>query len=95
MAHGIQMGYLSYFLWDSSPCLVGPTLVVLFPVLHGPSCSTTSIFTDIDEFSFIGPEWEWNHNPDNSAWELDSGLPVLRTAFATTDLYSAKNTIVH
>jgi len=51
-------------------------------------------FTGIDNFTSIGPEWEWNHNPDNAAWSLDDGL-VLSTATVTTDLYSAKNTITH
>ncbi|KAK7463879.1 hypothetical protein VKT23_005814 [Stygiomarasmius scandens] len=51
-------------------------------------------FTGIDNFTSVGPEWEWNHNPDNAAWSLDDGL-VLSTATVTTDLYSAKNTITH
>jgi beta-xylosidase len=27
----------------------------------------------------LGPEWEWNHNPDNTKWSLDvAGLALLR-----------------
>ncbi|THV07596.1 Arabinanase/levansucrase/invertase [Dendrothele bispora CBS 962.96] len=48
----------------------------------------------IANFTSVGLEWEWNHNPDNSAWSLDDGL-ALNTATVTTDLYSAKNTITH
>ncbi|THU98001.1 beta-xylosidase [Dendrothele bispora CBS 962.96] len=51
-------------------------------------------FTGVDNFTSIGPEWEWNHNPDTSSFELNEGL-VLRTASVTTDLYAAKNTITH
>lgn len=40
----------------------------------------------------LAPEWEWNHNPDNSKWSLDSGL-TLRTATVTDDLYRARNTL--
>ncbi|KAK7454015.1 hypothetical protein VKT23_011525 [Stygiomarasmius scandens] len=50
--------------------------------------------TGTDTFTSIGPEWEWNHNPDNNAWSISNGL-VLRTATVTTDLYSARNTITH
>ncbi len=40
----------------------------------------------------LGPEWEWNHNPDNSKWSLDDGL-VLQTVTRTDDLYQARNTL--
>ncbi|KAK7053009.1 hypothetical protein VNI00_004330 [Paramarasmius palmivorus] len=50
--------------------------------------------TGIDEFSELGPEWEWNHNPDNSRWSINSGL-VLQTATVTNDLYAARNTLTH
>lgn len=42
----------------------------------------------------LGAEWEWNHNPDNSAWDIGGGL-TLRTATVTTDLYAARNTLSH
>ncbi len=42
----------------------------------------------------LGPQWEWNHNPDNSKWSLDHGL-TLETATVTGDLYSARNTLTH
>jgi beta-xylosidase len=38
--------------------------------------------------------WEWNHNPDNTKWALESGLK-LQTATVTTDLYEARNTLTH
>jgi beta-xylosidase len=42
----------------------------------------------------LGPEWEWNHNPDNARWSVNNGLR-LQTATVTTDLYSARNTLTH
>ncbi|TVZ41810.1 beta-xylosidase [Alteromonadaceae bacterium 2753L.S.0a.02] len=47
-----------------------------------------------DEFtaSTLNPEWEWNHNPDNSKWASGKGL-VMQTASLTKDLYAAKNTL--
>lgn len=52
--------------------------------------------TGIDSFSgtALSPEWEWNHNPDNTKWSLNGGLR-LATATVTTDLYKARNTITH
>jgi beta-xylosidase len=42
----------------------------------------------------LSPEWEWNHNPDNSKWSLHDGLR-LQTATVTEDFYSARNTLTH
>ncbi|MEQ4305268.1 family 43 glycosylhydrolase [Plantactinospora sp. B6F1] len=42
----------------------------------------------------LGPQWEWNHNPDNSRWSVNNGLR-LQTATVTGDLYSARNTLTH
>lgn len=42
----------------------------------------------------LSPEWEWNHNPDNSKWSAGNGLR-LQTATVTDDLYSARNTLTH
>lgn len=40
----------------------------------------------------LNPEWEWNHNPDNTKWSSGSGL-TLQTATVTDDLYAARNTL--
>ncbi|NUS15262.1 MAG: glycosyl hydrolase 43 family protein [Streptomyces sp.] len=50
----------------------------------------------VDDFKgqVLGPQWEWNHNPDNSKWSLDGHLR-LETATLTEDLYSARNTLTH
>lgn len=47
----------------------------------------------------LSPQWEWNHNPDTSAYSFASaeegGGLILRTASVTTDLFHAKNTLTH
>jgi len=40
----------------------------------------------------LGPEWEWNHNPDTSKFSVQGGL-VLKTATVTEDFYLARNTL--
>jgi beta-xylosidase len=51
-------------------------------------------FTDDFTTPKLGPEWEWNHNPDNTKWSAGKGL-VLSTATRTEDLYRARNTLTH
>jgi len=50
--------------------------------------------TDTFTGTALGPEWEWNHNPDNTRWSVGSGLR-LQTATVTNDLYMARNTLTH
>ncbi|WP_426502366.1 family 43 glycosylhydrolase [Dactylosporangium sp. McL0621] len=62
-----------------------------------PRISTTKtvkpmIGTDTFGTAALGPQWEWNHNPDNTKWSAGSGLR-LQTATVTSDLYSARNTL--
>lgn len=59
-----------------------------------PSPRVTKPPTGRDTFSEakLGPEWEWNHNPDNSKWSAGEGL-TLQTATVTEDLYAARNTL--
>ncbi|CAL9437957.1 hypothetical protein SUDANB95_02171 [Actinosynnema sp. ALI-1.44] len=42
----------------------------------------------------LGPQWEWNHNPDTSRYAVGNGLR-LSTATVTNDLYAARNTLTH
>ncbi|HEX2732263.1 MAG TPA: glycoside hydrolase 43 family protein [Polyangiaceae bacterium] len=48
----------------------------------------------VDTFSgaTLGPEWEWNHAPDDSKWAIGDGL-TLQAATVTGDLYAARNTL--
>ena len=52
--------------------------------------------TGIDNFDgpHLSPQWEWNHNPDTTKFNVDNGL-TLQTATITADLYSARNTLTH
>lgn len=50
--------------------------------------------TDTFTGTTLGPEWEWNHNPDNTKWSVGNGLE-LQTATVTNDLYQARNTLTH
>lgn len=42
----------------------------------------------------LGPQWEWNHNPDTTRFTVNNGLR-LSTATVTNDLYNARNTLTH
>ncbi|WP_181786767.1 glycoside hydrolase family 43 protein [Streptomyces phytophilus] len=52
--------------------------------------------TGVDTFrgSTLGPQWEWNHNPDTGRFSVGDGL-TLHSATVTGDLYSARNTLTH
>jgi len=55
------------------------------------------IVTTSDEFSSqdLNPNWQWNHNPDNSAWTLSErpGWLRLKTSRIVPNLYLAPNTL--
>ncbi|KAJ0331806.1 hypothetical protein COL5a_002475 [Colletotrichum fioriniae] len=50
--------------------------------------------TGTDKFETLGPQYQWNHNPDNSAWAINNGLE-LHTATVTDDLFRVRNTLTH
>ncbi|KAK1465096.1 glycosyl hydrolase family 43 [Colletotrichum melonis] len=50
--------------------------------------------TGTDKFETLGPQYQWNHNPDNSAWAINNGLE-LHTATVTDDFFRAGNTLTH
>ena len=50
--------------------------------------------TRADRFESLGPQYEWNHNPNNDAWEINNGL-VLHTATVTDDFFTVRNTLSH
>jgi beta-xylosidase len=62
------------------------------PVPPGPTKPPTG--TDTFAGTTLDPQWEWNHNPDNTKWSVNNGLN-LQTATVTGDLYSARNTLTH
>jgi len=59
-----------------------------YPVTNLP---TNDVFRDYN----LAPQWEWNHNPDNSKWSLviHPGYLRLYTANVTDSLPKARNTL--
>ncbi|KAI2470949.1 glycoside hydrolase family 43 protein [Annulohypoxylon bovei var. microspora] len=51
--------------------------------------------TDTFDDATLGPDWEWNHNPDETKYKVGDGSVVLSTATKTDDLYAARNTLTH
>ncbi|EED13246.1 endo xylanase, putative [Talaromyces stipitatus ATCC 10500] len=60
-----------------------------------PQVPVTPI-SKLDRFSgpTLGPQYEWNHNPDDIKWSVKDGLH-LETATITDDFFSAQNTLSH
>ncbi|RYP68849.1 hypothetical protein DL769_005422 [Monosporascus sp. CRB-8-3] len=50
--------------------------------------------TDTFTANRLSPDWEWNHNADETKYSLGNGL-TLQTATVTDDLYLARNTLTH
>ncbi|KAF2401575.1 Arabinanase/levansucrase/invertase [Trichodelitschia bisporula] len=63
-----------------------------YPYPGPPRAVKSSLGVETFEAPTLGPDWEWNHNPDVSKFALGNGL-VLRTATRTLDLYAARNTL--
>ncbi|MDR7276576.1 glycoside hydrolase family 43 protein [Catenuloplanes atrovinosus] len=55
---------------------------------------TVAPMTGSDDFTAatLGPQYEWNHNPDTGRYSVGNGLR-LQTATVTGDLYNARNTL--
>lgn len=50
--------------------------------------------SDAFDSAKLGPQWEWNHNPDNSAWSLTARPGFLRLRALPADhLVTARNTL--
>ncbi|KAF7548777.1 hypothetical protein G7Z17_g6827 [Cylindrodendrum hubeiense] len=48
--------------------------------------------TDRFEGNELGVAWEWNHNPDETRFNVDNGLTLFTTT-VTEDLFNARNTL--
>ncbi|KAI1437094.1 glycoside hydrolase family 43 protein [Xylaria sp. CBS 124048] len=97
-----RMPILAPIVWgdDGFPSLIydanggwGATYPQPLPAVPTPP------WTGIDRFenSTLGPDWEWNHNPDETKYAAggdEDGL-TLSTATVTEDFYSARNTLTH
>ncbi len=64
------------------------------PLTDGQSATCLSCSDDYDSPA-LGQQWEWNHNPINSAWNLTDrpGWLRLKTARVVDNLYLAPNTL--
>jgi beta-xylosidase len=65
------------------------------PVDAGGKAAAMSLQTS-DDFTSpkLGPQWEWNHNPDNSRWSLSKHRGFLRLIPGpASDLLHARNTL--
>ncbi len=98
---GGRVPVLAPVTWNAegwpSVTLVGNAWGASYPYPDVPRPATaTKPPTGVDTFAeaTLGPEWEWNHNPDNSKWSAGGQL-TLQTATVTRDLCSARNTLTH
>lgn len=54
--------------------------------------------TGVDAFTgpILGPQWEWNHNPDTKSFSFAKGGGlIMKTATVTDNLFLARNTLTH
>jgi beta-xylosidase len=80
--------------WPSLKQANGFAIANPYPVTPVPVKSPTG--TDSFTGGKLGPQWEWNHNPDTTKFSFGStGGLVLKTASVTKDLFHAKNTLTH
>ncbi|MBB5867800.1 beta-xylosidase [Allocatelliglobosispora scoriae] len=97
---GGRVPVLAPITWSAAgwPVLqtVNGTWGAAYPAPNISTTKTVKPMTGADTFAgpALGPQWEWNHNPDNSKWSFNSGLR-LQTATVTNDLYNARNTLTH
>lgn len=63
-----------------------------YPLLHRDVAPIVG--TDYFSGTILGPQYEWNHNPDSSKWAVADGL-TLWTASVTDDFFMARNTLTH
>ena len=99
-----RITYLEPLKWVNDWPVIGdlrPGAAVGQPVERHPMPDTGAPPTvvglqDSDEFSGakLGPQWEWNHNPDDRAWSLNERPGFLRLGALPADhLVTARNTL--
>jgi beta-xylosidase len=102
-AHG-RIVHLEPVRWQDGWPIIGadpPEEVIGEPVPSGPIPGNPRLVSEqrpqtSDEFNNtqLGPQWEWNHNPDDSKWSLSARPGYLRlTPTQSDDLLSARNTL--
>lgn len=102
-AHG-RIVHLEPVRWENDWPVMGrpvPGQTAGEPVLSAPMPDHVKITSHqrpqtSDEFSgsILGPQWEWNHNPDDEHWSLKARPGYLRlTPANAADLLAARNTL--
>jgi len=102
-AHG-RIVHLEPVRWRDGWPIVGDDpdgAAVGQPAPSGPIPDHSAVASDqhpqtSDDFedAKLGPQWEWNHNPDDSHWSLDTRPGYLRLIpMQAADLLSARNTL--
>jgi beta-xylosidase len=80
---------------DPNDAVVGEP-VAAGPIPDDPEPVSHEMPQTSDEFSQarLGPQWEWNHNPDDKNWSLTARRGYLRLLpTRANDLFSARNTL--
>lgn len=65
-----------------------------YPYPLTPQVLASPTGADTFQGTTLGPQWEWNHNPDPNYYTVNNGL-TLKTVTITNDLYAARNTLTH
>lgn len=74
--------------------LVGDSWATKYPLPLSTSSSVKPL-TGKDEFSTLGPQYEWNHDTDESSWFIEYEGLQLRPVTVTDDFFRARNTLTH
>ncbi|MGF7153679.1 beta-xylosidase [Novosphingobium gossypii] len=99
-----RITYLEPVRWQDDWPVIGelrPGSAIGQPVMEHAMPNTGAYRGDVrlqasDEFagSVLGPQWEWNHNPDDRLWSLRARRGFLRlTASHADHLVTARNTV--
>jgi beta-xylosidase len=93
-----RIAYLEPLVWkDDWPLIgVGGQPVATFAMPDTGSAPTKDALQESDAFSGkrLGPQWEWNHNPDDRRWSLTARPGFLRLVAGPAEhLVTARNTL--
>jgi beta-xylosidase len=93
-----RISYLEPLTWRDGWPVIGAAgqPVATFAVPDTGNAPTRDTLQESDEFSGkrLGPQWEWNHNPDDTRWSLTARPGFLRLVAAPAEhLVTARNTL--
>jgi beta-xylosidase len=93
-----RIAYLEPLVWKDDWPLIGAggQPVATFAMPDTGSAPTKDALQESDAFSSkrLGPQWEWNHNPDDRRWSLTARPGFLRLVAGPAEhLVTARNTL--